>query len=180
MNEESSQADAHNRSDAGHRDRRCRRVRAWRCERAPDAVTAPGKASHLGLAQAASALWVPKMHATWAYAPRRPLGQCPRVAVGGRFPRGRPCDDFRLVVLKLIFLIVTRCRAGAGLVPAGGVVEGHRDPDAAPSARCGPARAASRSFAVDVAGPGVAGPARRDAASRPTRPCLVDLGGCGR
>src|ERR1022692_2224346 len=59
------------------------------------------------------------------------------------------------------------CRAGAGLVPAGGVVEGRRDPDVAPSARCRPARAASRSLEVDVAGPGVAGPARRDAASRP-------------
>src|ERR1039458_4456691 len=59
------------------------------------------------------------------------------------------------------------CRVGAGLVPAGGVVEGRRDPDVAPSARCRPARAASRSFEVDVAGPGVAGPARRDAASRP-------------
>jgi hypothetical protein len=46
-------------------------------------------------------------------------------------------------------------------------VEGRRDPDAAPSACCRPARAASRSFEVDVAGPGVAGPARRDAASRP-------------
>ena len=46
-------------------------------------------------------------------------------------------------------------------------MEGRRDPDAAPSARCRPARAASRSFEVDVAGPGVAGPARRDAASRP-------------
>ena len=46
-------------------------------------------------------------------------------------------------------------------------MEGRRDPDVAPSARCRPARAASRSFEVDVAGPGVAGPARRDAASRP-------------
>jgi hypothetical protein len=32
-------------------------------------------------------LWVPKTHATWAYAPRMPLGQCPRVAVGGGFAR---------------------------------------------------------------------------------------------
>ena len=45
-------------------------------------------------------------------------------------------------------------------------MEGRRDPDAAPSARGGPARAAEGSFAVDVAGPGVAGPARRDAAGR--------------
>ena len=60
-------------------------------------------------------LWVPKRHATWAYAPRRPWGQCPRVAVGGGFARGRPCDDFRLVGLKLIFLIVTRAVSVLGL-----------------------------------------------------------------
>jgi hypothetical protein len=46
-------------------------------------------------------------------------------------------------------------------------VEGRRDPDVAPSARCRPARAAEGSFEAGVAGPGVAGPARRDAASRP-------------
>ena len=45
-------------------------------------------------------------------------------------------------------------------------MEGRRDPDAAPSARGGPARAAEGSFAVDVAGPGVADVARRDAAER--------------
>ena len=74
---------------------------------------------------------------------------------------------FRLVGLKLIFLIVTRAVSVLGLSRRAGVVEGRRDPDVAPSARCRPARAASRSFEVDVAGPGVAGPARRDAASRP-------------
>src|SRR5207247_10805769 len=52
----------------------------------------------------------------------------------------------------------------AGLGSARGVVEGRRDPNAAPSACCRPARAASRSFEVDVAGPGVAGPAYRDGA----------------
>jgi hypothetical protein len=30
----------------------------------------------------AQVLWVPKMHATWAYAPRSHMGQCRRVAVG--------------------------------------------------------------------------------------------------
>ena len=39
----------------------------------------------------------------------------PRVAVGGGFARGRPCDDFRLVGLKLIFLIVTRAVSVLGL-----------------------------------------------------------------
>ena len=86
--------------------------------------------------------------------------------LAGRSWFGRTCDDLRLVGLKLIFLDRHPCRVGAGLVAAGGVVEGRRDPDAAPSARCGPARAASGSFAVDVAGPGVAGAARRDAAGR--------------
>jgi transposase len=45
-------------------------------------------------------------------------------------------------------------------------VEGRRDPDAAPSARGCPARTAEGFFAVDVAGPGVAGLARRDTAGR--------------
>jgi hypothetical protein len=38
-------------------------------------------------------------------------------------------------------------------------VEGRRDPDAASSARCPPARAASRSFEVDMPERGIAGPA---------------------
>ena len=42
-------------------------------------------------------------------------GQCPRVAVGGRFARGRPCDDLRLVGLKLIFLVITRAASVLGL-----------------------------------------------------------------
>jgi hypothetical protein len=37
------------------------------------------------------------------------------VAVGGGFARGRPCDDFRLVGLKLIFLVVTRVVSVLGL-----------------------------------------------------------------
>jgi len=51
-------------------------------------------------------------------------------------------------------------------------VEGRRDLDVAPSTRCRLARAASRSFEIDVAGPGVAGllagtlPADRLAAMR--------------
>jgi hypothetical protein len=46
-------------------------------------------------------------------------------------------DDLRLVGLKLIFLIVTRSVLLLGFVAAGVVVEGRRDPDAAPSARGG-------------------------------------------
>ena len=42
-------------------------------------------------------------------------GQYPRLAVGGGGPRGRPCDEFRLVGLKLIFLIVTRVVSVLGL-----------------------------------------------------------------
>src|ERR1035437_6090454 len=60
-------------------------------------------------------LWVPKTYVTWAYASRRPWGQCPRLAVGGGFARERPCDDFPLVGLKLIFLIVTRAVSVLGL-----------------------------------------------------------------
>ena len=46
------------------------------------------------------------------------------------------------------------------------VVEGRRDSHAAPPARCGLARAASSSFASDMAGSGVAGAARTDGAER--------------
>ena len=60
-------------------------------------------------------LWVPKTYVTWAYAPWMLWGQCPRVAVGAGFVRERPCDDFRLVGLKLIFLIVTRAVSVLGL-----------------------------------------------------------------
>src|ERR1022692_3734414 len=55
-------------------------------------------------------------------------------------------------------------------------MEERRDPDVAPSARCRPARAASRSFEAGVAGPGVAGAARREAGSRAGGPggaCLA-------
>jgi hypothetical protein len=45
-------------------------------------------------------------------------------------------------------------------------VEGRGDPVAAPSARGGPARAAEGSFAIDVAGPGMADVTCRDAARR--------------
>jgi hypothetical protein len=56
------------------------------------------------------------------------------------------------------------CRIAAGVVAAGGVVEGRRDPHAAPSPRRGPARAASCSCASDVARPGVAGAGSGDGA----------------
>jgi transposase len=53
-------------------------------------------------------------------------------------------------------------------------VEGRRDSDVASSTRGGPARATEGSFAVDVAGPGVAGVARRDAAGRAPRRVAAD------
>jgi hypothetical protein len=43
------------------------------------------------------------------------IGSVPVLAVGGGFARGRPRDDFRLVGLKLIFLIVTRAVSVLGL-----------------------------------------------------------------
>ena len=55
-----------------------------------------------------------EIHLTWAYAPRRPWVSA-RAAAGGRFAHGRPCDDFRLVGLKLIFLTVTRAVSVPGL-----------------------------------------------------------------
>src|SRR5262249_33371294 len=59
------------------------------------------------------------------------------------------------------------CGVAAGLVATGGVVEGRRDPDVAPSALGRAAAAAAGSFAADMAGPGMAGAAGRDAADRP-------------
>src|ERR1035441_5058803 len=81
----------------------------------------------------------------------------------------RTCDDLRLAGLKLVFLIVTRAVSLLGFAAPRVMVEGRRDLDAASSARCGRARASWCSFASDVAGPGVAGVARRDAADR--APC---------
>ena len=53
-------------------------------------------------------------------------------------------------------------------------VEGRGDLDAAPSARCRPARAATSTFASDVVGPGMAGAAGRDPARRPPRRDAAD------
>ena len=92
----------------------------------------------------------------------------------GRSWSVRRWDDLRPVGLKLIFLIVSRAVPVLGLSRRGAVVEGRGDLDAPPSARCRPARAASRSFAFDVAGPGVAGAAGRDAARRPPRRDAAD------
>jgi hypothetical protein len=69
--------------------------------------------------------------ATRADACGNAVGSVTRTVPGGQGWSGVTCDDFWLAGLKLIFLIVTR---GAGAVAAGGVVEGCRDPDAAPSA----------------------------------------------
>jgi DDE superfamily endonuclease len=97
-------------------------------------------------------LWVPK---TCAPRPDAPLavGCLPRVACRG-VGRSSACGA------EADLLDCHPGRVAAGVVAAGGVVERGRDPDAAPSARCGPARAASCSFASDVAGSGVAGAAR--------------------
>jgi hypothetical protein len=89
------------------------------------------------------------------------------MAVGGRFARGRPWDDFRLVGLKLIFLIVTRAVSVLGLSRREAWWKDAEILLLRHQLAVAPARAASRSFEVDVAGPGVAGVARRDAASRP-------------
>src|ERR1017187_5053713 len=96
-----------------------------------------------------------------------------RHVAGRSWPR-RTCDDLRLVGLKLVFLIVTRAVSLLGLSRPRVMVEGRRDLDAAPSARCGRARACSCSFASDVAGPGVAGATRRDAAHRAPRRDTAD------
>jgi hypothetical protein len=106
--------------------------------------------------------------------PGSPQGQRPSAsAVRSRYTTARRCwhtatgRGGRSVLnthRETVIIILGRTYAGA--VAAGGVVEGRRDPHAAPSARGGPARAASCSFASDLAGPGVAGAARGDGASR--------------
>jgi hypothetical protein len=60
------------------------------------------------------------------------------------------------------------CHVAARAVAPGAMVEGRRDPDASTSARCRRARAAEGARPVDLAGPGVAGAARRDGAARET------------
>src|SRR6266581_3906123 len=92
---------------------------------------------------------------------RRVSSRAWRLVAGSR---GRPCDDLRLVGLKLTFLIVTRAVSLLGLSRRQEWWKDAEILNAAPSACCRPARAASRSFEVDVAGPGVAGPAYRDGA----------------
>ena len=95
--------------------------------------------------------------------------QCRVRHIAGDASLTGPCDDLRLVGLKLIFLIVSRAVSLLGLSRAGSVVEGCRDPDAAPPARRRAARAAAGSRPAGVAGPGVAGAAGLDAAHRTTR-----------
>jgi hypothetical protein len=89
--------------------------RARRTRRGIDEQVKKAEQAVSGKAPVKRNLWMPKMYATWAYAPRSHRGQCPRVAAGGGFARGRPCDDFRRVGLKLIFLIVTRAVSVLGL-----------------------------------------------------------------
>ena len=107
---------------------------------------------------------VPKTCATWvdALLAAGSLWPCP--AHAGRSWPARAWDDLRLVGLKLIFLIVTRAVSLLGLSrrewwwkDAEILMLRHQLAVAA-------ARAASRSFAVDVAGPGVAGAACGDGA----------------
>ena len=101
---------------------------------------------------------MPKTRATWPDAPLTTGCSAP--------PPAGTWDDLRLVGLKLIFLIVTRA---VSLLRLSRREWWWKDAEILmlrPSARCGPAREASRPFASDMAGPGVAGAARGDGASR--------------
>ena len=126
---------------------------------------------------------VPITSATWGRCtpPRRRLG----AAFGGgrgRFRPGRGCDDSRLVGLKLIFLIVSRTMS---LLRLSRRESWWKDAEILMLRHLSlgrPPRAAACSFATDVAGPGVAGGAgrdaagrlpRRDAAHRHSRHCLA-------
>src|ERR1700683_4349471 len=99
---------------------------------------------------------VPKTCANWADALRTPSAQSRELCLAGRSGsagvRGSSACGLEAGLPRR-----DTGRVGAGPVPAGGLVEGRRDPDAASSARGGPARAAEGSFGVDMAGPGVAG-----------------------
>ena len=70
---------------------------------------------------------------------RRRLGAASGTWAGRRCRPGGGCDDSRLVGLKLIFLIVSRAVSLLRSVAPGVVVEGCRDPHAAPSALGRPA-----------------------------------------
>jgi hypothetical protein len=80
--------------------------------------------------------------------------------------RGRGAMIF---VLRAADFLCLPYGVAARVAAPGVVVEGRRDPYAAPSALGGPARAAGGSFAADVAGLCGAGAAGRDAADRAPR-----------
>ena len=93
------------------------------------------------------------------------VGSVARTVPAAQVRSGLPCDDLRLVGLKLIVLVVTRVVSVLGLSrretwwkDAKILILRHQLAVAL--------RAAEGSFAVDLAGPGVAGVARRDAAGR--------------
>jgi hypothetical protein len=119
-------------------------------------------------------VWVPKTCAIWADALRNAVGSVTRTVPGGQVWFWSACDDLRLVGLKLIFLVVTRAVSVLGLSrreawwkDAEILMLRHQ---LAVALRERP-RAHSR---FDVAGPGVAGHARRDAAHRPARSDTAD------
>ena len=82
----------------------------------------------------------------------------------GPAPPARAWDDLRLVGLKLIFLIVTRAVSLLGLSRREWWWKDAEILMLRHQLAVARARAASRSFAFDVAGPGVAGAARGDGA----------------
>ena len=102
-------------------------------------VTLSGEFDDLSPAVGAAIyLWVPETHATWADALRNAVAWSGARCWPGR--PGRPevgCSS--ACGLEADLPRLDPCRVGAGPITAGVVVEGRRDLDAAPSARCRPA-----------------------------------------
>jgi hypothetical protein len=111
-------------------------------------------------------LWVPKPAPPGQVLCGTPSSSVTRTVPGGQVWFWSACDDLRLVGLKLIFLVVTRAVSVLGLSRREAWWKDAEILMLRPSARGGPARAADGSSEIDMAGPGVASPACRDAVGR--------------
>jgi len=112
-------------------------------------------------------LWVPKTRVTWADALLSAV--FPRPVPASRSWPVRACDDLRLVGLKLIFLTVS---SAMSLLRLSRREEWRKDAEILMLRH--QLAVAPRCCEADMAGPGVAGSACRDAAHRPPRRDAAD------
>jgi acyl-CoA synthetase (AMP-forming)/AMP-acid ligase II len=124
--------------------------------------------------EASPTVWVPKTCATWADVLQMAAGSVRCSASAGPVLAWPEVGGSSACGLEAGVPDRVPCGAGAGLVAPGVVVERRGELDAAPSTCGRPARAAEGQSALNVAGPGVAGAARRDTADRAPRGDAAD------